>query len=165
MKRKGDASWEEKRLLFSIRKKSVYSRFGKGRIDQFFVRNMFRQLAGLFKNILQKHKGIFFKNKVFFPGILGSVTVYDGGYGFQWSFLKLGSNDLGDFFRGMAVYIVHTFLKCIGKGLDNFRMCIKITFFGTECRVRNISGTFTERCNDIAITFGLQGSCMGFEFY
>ncbi len=37
-------------------------------------------------------------------------------------------NDLGNFFRGMAVYIVQTFLDGIGKALDYLRVLLQIAF-------------------------------------
>ena len=46
------------------------------------------------------------------------------------------SDDSGDFFRGVILNKIHTFLQCIGKRLDDIRVFVKITLFGTVCSVR-----------------------------
>ena len=43
-------------------------------------------------------------------------------------------------------------------------MRFQIAFFRRKCRIGHIAGLFSQRSDNIAVTFLLQGSCMRLEF-
>lgn len=104
------------------------------------------------------------ENEVFCPGILFGIAGYDSGDCLQIGFFKLRLDDFGDFLRAVAVDIVHSFLQCVGKWLDDFRIFFQIRTFGTEGGVRYIAGIGTERSDNIAIPFRFERGGMWLKF-
>ena len=111
-------------------------------VDEVLIRNSFGQLAGLLKNVLEKGKGFLLKDQIGLPGILLIVSGHNGGKRFQVSFLKLRLDDFGNLLRGVGGNIIHTFLKCIGKGLNRIGIGFDIAFLGTKGGVGNVAGVF-----------------------
>lgn len=134
------------------------------RINQICIRNPLGQFAGFFQNILEKGEGVFVKYKIILPGCLIIIPGDDGGKGFFFRFFKLGLDDGGDFFRGVGLHIVHTFLKGVGESLNYIGMRLKIAFLCGKRGVGDITGILAERGNYIAVSFLLQGGGMGFKF-
>ena len=132
---------------------------------QIFIRNPLGQFTCLLQNILQQFEAVLFKNQIFFPGVLGLITVYNGDDIFQRCFLELRLNDLGDLLRSVGIYIVHAFLQCIGEFLDDIRVGVDIASFCTVGSVRNIAGIGSQGCDYIAVALQFQCSGKRFEFY
>ena len=130
-----------------------------------FIRHAAFQFAGLFQNVLQQGKGILLEDQVVGPGILLRVAGYDRGDRLQVGLFELGLDDLGDFFRRMAVDIVHAFLQGIGERLDCVRVFFDKAALGAECSVRHIARIRSEGGYHIAVAFGLQRGGVRLEFY
>ena len=65
----------------------------------------------------------------------------------------------------MALNVVHSFLKCIGKFLDDLRILFHITFFCAVGCVRHISGCFPKRRYHITCPFFFQDCGRWFKLY
>lgn len=94
-----------------------------------------------------------FKDRIFFPGILGFIAFNNGSDISQGSFFKLGLDNFGDFLGRMRIDIGKALLNRIGEFLDNLRVSGEIAFFSAVGSVGDVAGVCAKGSDDITAAF------------
>ena len=95
-------------------------------------------------------EALLFKGEVILPSVLVIISCHDSRDSVQVRLLELGSDDGSDLFRGVGLYVVHTFLERIREALDYVRVLVDVALLCREGRVRNIAAVGSEGSDYIA---------------